>query len=114
MKREQVKEVILQTRVVAIILIVVALFAVTEGVAFAQIDLEERVSRLESQARDNAESGVVFILFGAFCALWAQNTGRNAWGWFFLGLFFNVITVLVLLAKNSGDRARAAATRNGA
>lgn len=64
------------------------------------------MSRLESQARNNAESGVVFILFGAFCALWAQNTGRNSWGWFFLGLFFSVITVLVLLYKNSGDRAR--------
>ena len=45
--------------------------------------------------------GAVVFLFGAFCALWAQNTNRNPWLWFFLGLFFNVITVLVLLAKNS-------------
>ena len=44
------------------------------------------------------------MLFGAFCALWAQNTGRNAWLWFFLGLFFSVITVIVLLAKNANDR----------
>ena len=44
------------------------------------------------------------FMFGAFCALWAQNSGRNAWLWFFLGAFFNLITVLVLLAKNSGDR----------
>jgi len=43
------------------------------------------------------------ILFGAFCALWAQNTRRNAWLWFFMGAFFNVITVLVLLGKNSSD-----------
>lgn len=43
------------------------------------------------------------ILFGAFCALWAQNTRRNAWLWFFAGTIFNVITVLVLLEKNSGD-----------
>ena len=47
------------------------------------------------------DDGSVIFLFGAFCALWAQNTRRNPWLWFFLGLFFNVITVLVLLVKNS-------------
>lgn len=31
------------------------------------------------------------------CVLWAQDTGRSAWLWFFLGLLFSVITVLVLL-----------------
>jgi hypothetical protein len=55
-------------------------------------------------------SGAALFLFGAFCALWAQNTGRNAWLWFFLGLLFSVITVLVLLYKNSNDRATARAT----
>ena len=29
---------------------------------------------------------------------------RNAWLWFFLGLFFNVVTLLVLLYKNSRER----------
>ncbi len=48
----------------------------------------------------------MLFLFGAFCALWAQNTNRNAWLWFFIGLIFSVITVLVLLAKNSGDLKR--------
>jgi hypothetical protein len=47
--------------------------------------------------------GVVLFLFGAFCALWAQNTNRNPWLWFFLGVFFNVITVLALLAQNADD-----------
>jgi hypothetical protein len=56
-----------------------------------------------------SDDGVALFLFGAFCALWAQSTGRNAWLWFFLGLFFSVITVLVLLAKNSNDKKRAAA-----
>lgn len=44
-----------------------------------------------------------------FCAIaiWAQNTGRNAWLWFFLGLLFSVITGLVMLYKNSKDRQRA-------
>jgi hypothetical protein len=47
---------------------------------------------------------MALFLFSAFCALWAQNTGRNAWLWFFMGLLFSVITVLVLLSKNSEDR----------
>lgn len=46
---------------------------------------------------DYASVGLVFFLFGIFCAYWAQTTGRNAWLWFFLGLFFASITGLVLL-----------------
>jgi hypothetical protein len=63
--------------------------------------LESRVSSLEGR---QADAGIALWLFGAFCALWAQNTGRNPWLWFFLGLFFSVITVLVLLKKNSLDK----------
>jgi hypothetical protein len=44
------------------------------------------------------------VLCGAFCALWAQNTGRNAWLWFFFGLVFNVIALAVLLYQNAEDR----------
>jgi uncharacterized membrane protein YecN with MAPEG domain len=75
--------------------------------SFAQQDmqritnLESSISVLQNQVRQHGDAGVAVYLFGAFCALWAQNTGRNAWLWFFLGLFFNVITVLVLLYKNS-------------
>jgi hypothetical protein len=72
--------------------------------------LENRIDRLDSKFR-NDSTGLVLLLFGAFCALWAQNTGRNAWLWFFLGLFFNIITVLVLLAKNSGNRRRIVAEK---
>ena len=68
--------------------------------------LEARVSNLEHRASDAASGGAAMVLFGAFCALWAQNTGRSAWAWFFLGLIFSVITVLVLLYKNSQDNAR--------
>lgn len=76
-------------------------------------DLEAQVSELQSDpnfpgpAGQAAGAGSVAILFGAFCALWAQNTGRNAWLWFFLGLFFNVIAVLALLVRNSDDKATA-------
>lgn len=64
---------------------------------------ETKVSSPNSTTEKAKESGPIFFLFGAFCALWAQNTGRNAWLWFFLGGFFSVITVLFLLTKNSND-----------
>jgi hypothetical protein len=48
-----------------------------------------------------ASLGMVFYLFGIFCAYWAQSTGRNAWLWFFLGWFFAPVTGIVLLYMNS-------------
>lgn len=69
--------------------------------------LESRVRRLETKITQiGNDQGLALVLFGAFCALWAQNTGRSAWLWFFLGLFFSFITVFVLLWKNSNDRRR--------
>lgn len=92
------------------------LFALVFGVPVsAQVDsrlpqiesrisaVESRLSRLESKMPTAGAGGAICFLFAAFCALWAQNTGRSGWLWFFLGLFFNFIAVLVLLAKNSGD-----------
>lgn len=66
--------------------------------------LERQIDRLGSRVGDGWGCGVA-ILFGAFCALWAQNTGRNPWLWFFLGAIFSCITVLFLLAKNANDLA---------
>jgi hypothetical protein len=83
------------------LLVAPAAFAQTEPQRVAE--LEHRVSKLERKIRKVSEKGLVLVLFGAFCALWAQNTGRNAWLWFFLGLLFSIITVLVLLWKNSAD-----------
>lgn len=80
---------------------------------FAQNDngLDQRIEKLErkvslNNSRINTSGGVAGLsfLFGAFCALWAQNTNRNSWLWFFLGLFFTIITVLFLLSKNSLDK----------
>ena len=71
-------------------------------------ELERKVAELEKKAGRSsgitAPAGAMAYLFGAFCALWAQNTRRSAWLWFFLGLFFSVFAVIVLLVKNSGDR----------
>lgn len=53
---------------------------------------------------------IAFIVMSIVASpLLAQDSdSRNAWLWFFLGLLFSVITVLVLLYKNSQDRAIAA------
>ena len=69
-------------------------------------ELERRINSLPTPIQTHGDNGALVFLFGVFCALWAQNTGRNAWLWFFLGLCFNVITVIVLLSKNSDDLAR--------
>lgn len=69
-------------------------------------ELERRINSLPTSIQSHGDNGALLFLFGVFCALWAQNTGRSAWLWFFLGLFFSVITVIVLLSKNSDDLAR--------
>ena len=63
--------------------------------------INHRLNNLERDINNIGSGGGILFLFGAFCALWAQNTGRSAWLWFFLGLFFSIIAVLVLLSKNS-------------
>lgn len=76
----------------------------TKSVEDRVTQLESRVAWLDYKVRSYSGEGIVLFLFGAFCALWAQNTGRRPWLWFFLGLFFSVITVVVLLVKNSNER----------
>ncbi len=95
----------------AFVALVAAIILAMTGSASGQNDgqrldeLEDQVSQLQSTSSDVTSVGViVLLLFGAFCALWAQNTGRNAWLWFFLGLFLNVFAVVSLLIKNAGDR----------
>jgi hypothetical protein len=66
-------------------------------------NLNNETSQLKQKLNDYASSSLVLFLFGAFCALWAQNTGRNPWIWFFLGLIFSVITVIIILIKNAED-----------
>jgi hypothetical protein len=63
--------------------------------------LESKVNRLENTVR---EYGSAAFVAAAMAALWAQNTRRNAWLWFFMGAFFAPITLLVLLYKNSNDK----------
>lgn len=64
-------------------------------------ELELRVDRLEGRLQSLA--GPAFLA-GVLAALWAQNTRRNAWLWFFLGALFVPITLLVMLYLNTRDR----------
>jgi outer membrane murein-binding lipoprotein Lpp len=87
--------------------------------------LESEVRRLKADAsrarhrstttqavQDDSAVALVLMLCGAFCALWAQQTGRNAWLWFFAGLFLNFFTILVLLWKNGEAPAGQSAGRH--
>lgn len=91
--------------------IVFLMLALSACPAMAQEQsLESRVSKVERELNDNS-GGIILFLCGAFCALWAQNTGRNSWLWFFLGLVCSGIAVLVVLWKNADDLAKQAASR---
>jgi hypothetical protein len=48
-----------------------------------------------------ATVGYVNFLFGLFFATWAKNTNRNAWGWFFFGLFLAPIAGLVMVSRKN-------------
>jgi hypothetical protein len=66
--------------------------------------LDSETWNLRQEIDSYAPLGLVLFLFGVFCALWAQNTGRNPWSWFFLGLIFSVLTVITVLINNSRDQ----------
>ncbi len=78
-------------------------------------NLAGRVATLERKVRGVEENvagaGVVLIAIGAMCALWAQNTGRSSWLWFFLGIFGNVFALVAMLVKNGRDIDARAAVR---
>jgi len=67
-------------------------------------ELERRVARAEHRSVDRSAMAFAAFVCAAFCALWAQQTGRNATLWFLLGALFTVFTLLVLLRKNSDDK----------
>ncbi|MEI6560874.1 MAG: hypothetical protein WCO68_02195 [Verrucomicrobiota bacterium] len=65
----------------------------------------EHISTATSQRNRNVAMvlGVLF-LFGAFCALWAQNTARNSFHWFWIGFLLNLGAVLLILWMNPRKR----------
>lgn len=75
------------------------------------VALESKLAALESEVltMEVASLGTVLFIIGTICALWAQNTGKNAWLWFFCGVFFTVFTLAFLLFKNA-NRAKEVST----
>lgn len=67
-------------------------------------NLQSRVNDLERNVGGLASSGLVLFLYASFCALWAQNTRRNAVLLFILGGIFNIFTVMFLLYVNWNER----------
>ncbi len=77
------------------------------GVEERLTSLQTQVDQLRQAIQQNGNAVLLgLFVFGVFCAVWAQNTGRSAWLWFFLGVIplVNFFTALVLLAKNARDR----------
>jgi hypothetical protein len=91
------------TRATFNVLCITVLVLLSATTAFSQIPSSTSASSTADAGAAAGGCGVVF-LFGGFCALWAQNTGRRAWLWFFLGLFLNVIAVVLVLLLNKPAR----------
>ncbi len=70
---------------------------------YKDIQHQNELNNLKSKVSSYAPMGMLLFLFGGFCALWAQNTGRSAWAWFFAGLFLSVLALIVVLSTNSND-----------
>jgi len=65
------------------------------------------IEMLERRLRDDGPLGAFAFLSGCFCALWAQNTGRGAWRWFFFGFILAPVALIFLLSNNSTDKIKA-------
>jgi hypothetical protein len=80
------------------------------GPARAQSDfqrvssLERRMSAVENRRLPSPEQGLVLVLYGVVCALWAQNSGRNAWLWFGFGLIGALVAAFAVLYLNAQER----------
>ena len=68
--------------------------------------MKSDVSGLESLLRYSVASATisVHLVFGIFCALWAQNRRRNSWLWFFLGFSLALLAGIMMLYRNFMDR----------
>lgn len=66
--------------------------------------LNTETTGLKADAASYTPIAMVLFLFGGFCAVWAQNTGRNTWFWFFSGIVFSVLAVMSIIFINSNNR----------
>jgi len=59
--------------------------------------IETRAAEENKLVRNVVNVLLAMFLFGAFCALWAQNSQRNPLVWFLCGFSLNLFTVLAIL-----------------
>lgn len=65
-----------------------------------------RATDVENRTRKMVNAVLLMFLFGAFCVIWAQNTGRNVYLWFLAGFVFTVFAILAILWLNPRQRNR--------
>ena len=68
--------------------------------------MQLRSAEFQSRTWNVLNAAVLMFLFGAFCAIWAQNTDRNAWLWFGAGFLLTFVTVLYILWLNPKPKKR--------
>ena len=44
---------------------------------------------------------LIVLIFGSLCALLAHQKGRSSIGWFFIGVFFNLLGLIILLCLSN-------------
>lgn len=95
------------TKAIGLLTLLVFLFGAAAFSLAAESPETGQTAGSDRHLLDEIESevaGAYAALFAFLCALWAQNTGRNPWLWFFLGGIFTFIAGFVMLYKNSKDR----------
>ena len=83
----------------------------TENIEMQRI--ESSSAHNQAKFRNFINLVCIMFLFGAFCAIWAQNTARNPMLWFLAGACFTFVTVGLILRKNAKIQRRKRYRRNG-
>jgi hypothetical protein len=74
-----------------------------DEVSMLKIQIANQQQQAHSHNTGYASLGIVLFLCGAFCALWAQDSGRRPWFWFVMGFILPLLTVIALLIRNAED-----------
>ncbi|WP_105440070.1 hypothetical protein [Neorhizobium sp. T25_13] len=53
------------------------------------------------------------LIFGGACAILAANKNRDPFGWFALGFFFSLVSLIVIAALSPGEQERRQGSQGG-